>query len=269
MIHEEKDVIRLFAQAMESGSAAALVTVISIEGSTPRNAGARMIVYADKTSAGTVGGGNLEALCIRDAVKAIREGASRKVIYDLKPAGIGMICMGKVEVFIDVQVRELGLLILGAGHVGEKVAEVAAAAGIPYDVADDRSEFANKERFPHASRIFVERPERAVHTAKPDHHTYIVIVTRGHALDKECLQASMKTKAAYIGMIGSKDKIAVTFKKLHPKGLHPEKDARVYSPVGLDIGGKSPGAIAVSIISEILQVHHRRSGKHMRGPSRA
>jgi len=264
MIKEEKDVIRLFAEAIDAGADAALVSVVSMQGSTPRDAGARMIVYADGSSAGTVGGGTLEALCIRDAVKAIREGASRKAVYDLKPEGTGMICMGRVEVFIDVQVRELSILILGAGHVGEKVAEVAAAAGIPYDVADDRAEFANRERFPAASRILVERPDRALASAKPDERTHVVIVTRGHELDKECLAAALKTKAAYIGMIGSRHKVPITFKKLQRKGLRPGKDPRVYAPVGLDVGGKTPGAIAVSIVAEILKVRHRRSGRHMR-----
>ena len=261
---QEKDVIRLFADAIDSGASAALVTVVSIEGSTPRDAGARMIVYADGSSVGTVGGGKLEALCIRDAVKAVAEGESRKAAYDLEPGGTGMICMGRVEVFFDVQVRELGLLILGAGHVGERVAALAAAAGIPCDVADEREEFANRERFPAAGRIFVERPDKAVARFKPDERTYVAIVTRGHELDAECLAAAMKTKAAYIGMIGSRSKVPITFKNLRRKGLRPEKDPRVHAPIGLDLGGKTPGAIAVSILAEILKLHHRRTGKSLR-----
>jgi len=260
---EEKDVIRLFADAIDAGAPAALVTVISASGSTPREAGARMLVHPDGSTAGTVGGGRLEALSIRDAVKCLRDGASRKVVYDLKPDGTGMICMGRVEVFIDVRIRELGLLILGAGHVGQKLAELAAAAGIPCDVADDRAEFANRERFPGATRIRVERPDRAVKKAKPDARTYVVIVTRGHEGDQECLEASLKSGAAYIGMIGSKHKVPTIFKNLNRRGLHPEKDPRVHAPIGLDLGGKSPGAIAVSILAEVLKLHHRRSGRHM------
>ncbi|MFA6028599.1 MAG: XdhC/CoxI family protein [Elusimicrobiota bacterium] len=263
MMKGERDVIRLFAEAIDSGASAALVTVVSMQGSTPRDAGARMIVYADGSAVGTVGGGKLEALSIRDAVKAIGEGSSRKAAYDLKPEGTGMVCMGRVEVFIDVQVRELGLLILGAGHVGERLAALAAAAGVPCDVADERAEFANRESFPSAGRVLVERPDRAVRSAKPDARTYVVIVTRGHELDAECLAAALKSDAAYIGMIGSRSKVPTVFRGLNRKGLHPERDPRVHAPIGLDLGGKSPGAIAVSILAEILKVHHRRGGGHL------
>jgi len=263
-MQEAENVFKLMAEAMSQGRAAALVTVISAAGSTPRECGAGMIVYEDGSIAGTVGGGVLEKLAIDAAKKALQEGTSRKAVFNLTPQGIGMECMGRVELFIDVHVTELKLLIVGAGHVGQKVAEAAALAGIPYTVADDRAEFANQERFPHASRILVERPDRAVKLAEVDKKTCVVIVTRGHALDKECLAAAMKTPAPYIGMIGSAHKVPLAFQALHRKGLHPEKDPRVFSPIGLNCGGKSPGAIAVSVLAEILAVHHGRDGRHMR-----
>jgi len=176
-----------------------------------------------------------------------------------------MECMGRVELFIDAHVTELKLLIVGGGHVGLKVAEAAELAGISYAVADDRSEFANPIRFPRAARILVERPDRAIRKAGVDSKTYIVIVTRGHALDKECLAAAMKTPAAYIGMIGSRSKVPAAFKFLNRRGLHPQKDPRVFAPIGLDCGGKTPGAIAISVLAEILAIHHGRDGRHMRG----
>ena len=263
-MQEAENVFKLMAEAMHHGRSAALVTVISATGSTPRECGAEMIVYEDGSIAGTVGGGKLEALAIAEAKKALKAGASRKAAFDLTPKGIGMECIGRAELFIDVHVADLKILIVGAGHVGLKVAEAAALAGIPYAIADDREEFANKVRFPHASCILLERPDRAVKKAGVDEKTYVVIVTRGHALDKECLAAALKTKAPYIGMIGSKSKVPSAFKFLNRQGLHPEKDKRVFAPIGLNCGGKSPGAIAISILSEILAVHHRRDGRHMR-----
>jgi len=263
-MQEAENVFKLMAEAMSQCRGAALVTVISAAGSTPRETGAEMIVYEDGSIAGTVGGGMLENLAIDAAKKALKEGASRKAVFDLTPKGIGMECMGRVELFIDVHVTELKLFIVGGGHVGLKVAEAAALAGIPYMVADDREEFANKVRFPHASRILMERPDRAFKLAGVDEKTYVVIVTRGHALDKECLAAAMKTPAPYIGMIGSRSKVPSAYKFLNRKGLRPEKDRRVFAPIGLNCGGKSPGAIAVSILAEILAVHHGRDGKHMR-----
>ncbi|MFA6092518.1 MAG: XdhC/CoxI family protein [Elusimicrobiota bacterium] len=265
---EEKDVVRLFAEAIESGASAAMLTVISAQGSTPREGGARMIVYPDGAWAGTVGGGTLESLCMKDALAALKEGKSRKAVYDLKPEGIGMLCMGEVEVYIDVNVCKLRLLILGAGHVGQKIAEVAAAAGIPCEAADERAEFASRERFPRAARVLVERPDKAVKTLKPDERSYVVIVTRGHELDQECLAAALKTQAAYIGMIGSRSKVPEIFRRLNRQGLHPEKDGRVHSPIGLDLGGKSPGEIAVSVVAQVLQLRYKRSARPLRIDSR-
>jgi xanthine dehydrogenase accessory factor len=263
-MREPENVFQLMAEAMGQCRGAALVTVISAQGSTPRECGAEMVVYEDGSIAGTVGGGMLENLAIDAAKKALKEGSSRKVVFDLTPKGIGMECMGRVELFIDVHVTELKLLIVGAGHVGLKIAEAAALAGIPYSVADDRADFANKERYPRALRILVERPDKAVRLAGVDKKTYVVIVTRGHALDKECLAAAMKTPAPYIGMIGSRSKVPSAYKFLNKKGLRPEKDKRVYAPIGLNTGGKSPGAIAISVLAEILAVHHGRDGRHLR-----
>ncbi|MBI5624632.1 MAG: XdhC family protein [Elusimicrobia bacterium] len=253
---------KLFCDAMETGRSAALATVISASGSTPRDAGAKMIVYEDGGFAGTVGGGKLESLVMKDCLASLKEGTGGKFVYDLKPEGIGMICMGKVEVFIEVAVRSLQVLILGAGHVGEAVAAVCSSAGLPTIVADDRSEFANAERFPR-SRVLLASPPAAVSQAGTDAKTYVVIVTRGHALDGECLEAALRTEAPYIGMIGSKNKVATIVKAARKKV--PKADvSRVYAPVGLDLGGKSPGEIAVSIAAEIIKLRYDRPGGHMR-----
>jgi xanthine dehydrogenase accessory factor len=224
-----------------------------------------MLVYADGAIEGTVGGGSIEALTIKQAVACIKKGEGGKFIFDLKPGGnTGMICMGKMEVFIDVYVNPFKVLILGGGHVGVKIAEACLLAGYPYIVADDRKEFANAERFPGALDIINEAPHKAVGLANTGKDTYAVIVTRGHSLDKECLEAVMRTDAAYIGMIGSKDKVGEIFRQLGKKKLYPLKDKRVYSPIGLNLGGKSPGEIAVSVLSEIMKVHYGRDASNMR-----
>ena len=129
--------------------------------------------------------------------------------------------------------------------------------------ADDRKEFANAERFPGARAIINEAPHRAVETAAPDKDTYAVILTRGHALDRECLEAMLKTPAAYIGMIGSGEKVREIFRLLGEKKVYPLKDKRVHAPVGLNLGGKTPGEIAVSVLAEIMKLHYKRDGAHM------
>ncbi|HOW89349.1 MAG TPA: XdhC/CoxI family protein [Elusimicrobiales bacterium] len=269
-MNEARNLLKMLCEAIDAGKSVAFVTVISVDGSTPREAGAKMLVFGDSSIEGTVGGGTLEALVIRQAAACVKKGAGGKFVFDLKPDGnTGMICMGRAEVFIDVYKSPLKILILGAGHVGAKIARAAGLAGYPCVVADDRPEFANRERFPDASDIIVEEPHKAVALAGVDEHTYVVIVTRGHALDRECLEAAMRTRAAYIGMIGSADKVRETFRRAASKKLYPLKDPRVYSPIGLDLGGKAPGEIAVSVISQIVMLHYGRKGKHMRVTSAA
>lgn len=262
---EHKNIIKLLSEAIDSGRSAAFVTVISVDGSTPREAGAKMLVYADGAIEGTVGGGSIEALVIKQAVVCIKKGEGGKFVFDLRPAGnTGMICMGTMEVYIDVYKNPFKVLILGGGHVGVKIAEACRLAGYPYMVADDRKEFANAERFPQALAIINEMPHKAVAAAGVDKDTYAVIVTRGHALDRECLEAAMRTPAPYIGMIGSGDKVREIFRLLGKKKLYPLKDRRVHSPVGLNLGGKTPGEIAVSVLAEIMKTHYKRDGAHMK-----
>ena len=278
---ETRNLIKMLGEAIDGGTNAAFITVISADGSTPRETGAKMLVFENGSIEGTVGGGALEALAIKQAVDCIKKGSSGKFVFDLKPKGnagagvvskaygqqttnTGMICMGRAEIFIDVYKNPLKILILGAGHVGLKIAEAAEIAGYPYIVADDRPEFANKERFPGASAVLLEKPHEAVARAGVDDSTYAVIVTRGHALDRECLEAVMRTKAAYIGMIGSADKVREIFRLSGKKKLYPLKDKRVHSPIGLNLGGKTPGEIAVSVMAEIIKTHYKRDGAHMR-----
>jgi len=262
---ESKNIIKMLSEAIDGGRNAAFVTVISVGGSTPREAGAKMLVYEDASIEGTVGGGAIEALVMRKAVECLKKGESGKFVFDLKPKGnTGMLCMGKMEVYIDVYKNPFKVLILGAGHVGLKIAEACRLAGYPYLIADDRKEFASAERYPAALKIINEMPHKAVARAGVDKDTYVVIVTRGHALDKECLEAAMRTSAPYIGMIGSADKVREIFRRLGPKKLYPLNDKRVHSPIGLDLGGKTPGEIAVSVLAEIIKLHYKRDGKPMR-----
>ncbi|MDA8243016.1 MAG: XdhC/CoxI family protein [Elusimicrobia bacterium] len=267
---EQKNIIKLLSEAIDSGRAAAFVTVISVDGSTPREAGAKMLVFPDGSIEGTIGGGSVEALVIRRAVDCLRRGEGGKFAFELKPTGnTGMICMGGMEVFVDVYKNPFKVLILGGGHVGVKIAEACRLAGYPFLVADDRREFANAERFPGALAVINEMPHKAVEAAGVDAETYVVIVTRGHALDRECLEAAMSTSAPYIGMIGSKDKVGEVFRLLGKKKLYPLKDGRVHSPIGLNLGGKTPGEIAVSVLAEIMKVHYKRDAGHMKDKSAA
>lgn len=257
----EENIIKILSDAISERKNLAFVTVISSDGSTPRESGSKMIVYENGSIDGTIGGGELEALTIRKAQECIKKGESGKFSFELTPNGIGALCMGKIEVFIDVYKTPLKVFICGAGHVAKQLARVLSIAGFPYSVADDRKDFACKENFPEAFEIINEFPDKAFKKAKIDNETYVVIMTRGHMLDSECLMEAVKTNACYIGMIGSHSKVKAIISDLKKKGI--EIDSRVYSPIGLDLGGKTPGEIAISVVAEILKIHYGRSAKHM------
>ena len=194
----------------------------------------------------------------------MREGKSRKIILKLTPEESEAVCGGEVEIFIEVFLPAHRLLILGGGHIGKKLGEICELIGFPYLVVDDRPEFANRERFPGAIDIFAGDYSQFFDKAFIDEKTFIIIVTRGHSFDRLCLQRSLLTPACYIGMLGSKSKVKAVFTSLAKEGIEAEKDPRVYSPVGLKLGNKTPGEIALSIMAEILLLKSGGELKHMK-----
>ena len=144
------------------------------------------------------------------------------------------------------------LVIVGAGHVGQAVGELAARADFDVQVVDDRAQYANLERFPKAGKILVGPFEEVLPTLELDARTYALIVTRGHGHDEEALLHLAPTQAAYVGLIGSKRKIRLIFESLREQGVDAEALDRVAAPVGLDIGSQTVFEIAVSIVGELI-----------------
>ncbi|MEF3280694.1 MAG: XdhC/CoxI family protein [Elusimicrobiota bacterium] len=259
------EIIHRLNEDITNKKTVAVVTIISVSGSTPRDEGSKMLVYADGSICGTIGGGVLEKLAIDEALKCIKDRKNKKVSFNLTPKGIDALCMGKVEIMIEVYSWPFKVVILGGGHVAKSLAKLLDFVSIPYIVVDERKDFANRDNFPGALKIINELPHKSIKKdIIIDSNTYIVIVTRGHLLDKECLIEAIKTDARYIGMIGSRSKVKEIFKELNKKKIYPQKDKRVFSPIGINLGGKTPNEISISIIAEILSVMYNTEIKHMR-----
>jgi xanthine dehydrogenase accessory factor len=150
------------------------------------------------------------------------------------------------------------LLIVGAGHVGQKVAEMANDVGFDIWVIDDREQYCNPERFPQAKRLIVDNIDTALSGVDVDPNTYCIIVTRGHNHDEEALYHLAEKSARYVGMIGSKRKIKLIFDDLLKEGVSREALAKVYAPLGFDIGSQTVPEIAISIVAELIA--HRNLG---------
>jgi xanthine dehydrogenase accessory factor len=352
----EAEIMKKLLDFGEAGADAALVTIIRTSGSTPRNAGAKMLVLPDGSVYGSIGGGCGEAEVRREALTVLLDSkVSRKFRLALTndvAAGDGMICGGVLEVFIDFishednmsrlvfssyldslqkkespilvtitsagdtkkkvlgrktvflpgkgeigdlvipditeQVRRLAemfrgereiklltvsagevnnvevllepankspqLLILGGGHIAKPLVKMASILGCKTTVVDDRPVFANMERFPEAEQIVCQDFDTYLQNLKTGPDTFVVIVTRGHQYDLECLREVAGKPAAYIGMIGSRRKVKEVLKQLESEGVPAEKLNKVYSPIGLAIGSETPEEIALSILAEIVSV---------------
>ena len=146
------------------------------------------------------------------------------------------------------------LFLFGGGHVGRAVAAVAATAGFRVVVIDDREEFSCAERFPMAEQTLVRPMQSALAGLPIDRNAYIVAVTRGHQHDEHVIEQAVGTSARYIGMIGSRRKKAILWRRLKARGARESDLDRVHSPIGLAIGADSPGEIAVSIVAEMIRV---------------
>ena len=247
-------VLKNVLQRVDDGMEAAIVTIIKSSGSTPRLIGTSMGVLDDESILGTIGGGALEKRVIELAIEAIKEGTSIAHHLPLDSEGIEMICGGNVDIFIHVYKQKPQLLIAGAGHVGYELYRAASLLDFDIIVFDDRKEFLNYERFPLVKKIVLGPMHEELKNYEIDKNSYIVIVTRGHSLDQECLEAVMHADVKYIGAMGSKRKIRIMMDNLKELGYSNEELSKIYAPIGLDIATNKPSEIAISILGEILQI---------------
>ena len=254
-----QEVFAAVAEALDRGEPAALVTIVSARGSTPQRVGAKMLVFGDGRMVGTIGGGCYENDAFWKAREAITSRRPQLVHYELDDdfaQETGLICGGQMDVYIEPIEPSPELYIIGAGHVGFHLARVAHEVGFRVHVVDDREKFANAERFPDAVEVVVEDiPAWIARTTLPV-HGYAVIVTRGHTNDLEALRALATRELRYLGLIGSRAKVARIYEELSKGRTGSDALARVHAPIGLDIGAVTPQEIAVSILAELIAVKH-------------
>lgn len=246
-------------EALARGASVALLTVVRAQGSTPQRVGARMIVHEDGRTQGTIGGGCYEQDACGRARLALQTGRPLLAHYDLNDDFAeeqGLICGGQMDVFIDPIMPTPRVCVIGAGHVGYHTAHLAATVGFRVVVVDDRASFADPSRFPTAERVDVADIPDWLRTAPIDPRDYLVLVTRGHREDLDALRAALARGAAYIGLIGSRAKIARLYARLGTEGVDRADLSNVHAPIGLDLGAVTPEEIAVSIVAELIA--HRR-----------
>jgi xanthine dehydrogenase accessory factor len=250
-----------------AGEPAALATVVKVQGAVPRHEGSKMLVRADGSIVGTVGGGMMESRVIQEALAAMQDGQTRMPNYTLNDitAGDAGICGGTVQIFIEPLGVAPTLLVIGIGHVGKALAELGKWAGYRVVISDDREAFCNPDYLPGMDGYVVCKPGQITQHMKINQRTYVAAVTRGLPVDIDLIPALLATDAVYIGLIGSRRRWALTVKQLQEeRGVTAEQLGRVYAPIGLELGAETPHEIAVSILAQIIMLRRGGDGQPMK-----
>ena len=258
------EILNKAARLIESGKSIALCTVVEKRGSGPRDVGAKMIVSADGTTYGTIGGGNVERALIEECLKAIKEHKSRKVTFNLSKSqkegtvGTGMICGGELTMLIDVIEPAHRLVIIGAGHVALPLAKLASTVGFKVVIVDDERKLANKERFPMAETIIAGDFTKILSEFELNPNDFVVIAHGEPEHDYAALKAVIERKTAYVGLLGSRTKKEVLSERLRSEGVKEACVKALHTPSGLDIGAQTPEEIGISILAEIIQSQRKQ-----------
>ena len=252
-----EDIYKEIVRVRQQGDIGALATIIWVKGSTPRAEGSKMLVRSNGSILGSIGGGCMEADIWKAAMDVIKEKAPKVLDFDLtgrEDTPEGLICGGTMQVFVEPILPEPTVLLFGAGHIAFAVSKIAKMIGFRVVGIDDRPAYANKERFPGADEFHVDDPATMVPQLNINKSSYLVIACRGHLEDQRVLSEALKTKAIYIGMLGSKKKGKTVFANLKKEGITQEALDGVHNPIGLPIAAETPEEIAISIMAEIVKV---------------
>lgn len=259
-------------RSLQTHGRVVLCQIVRAEGSTPGKPGWKLLARPDGSAYGNLGGGAFEALVKTDALaKLLEDGAGSEVkrYYFTEEAvrgePTGMVCGGMAEVFLELLVAPPVLVICGAGPVGQALAQAGALAGFDLVVADDRAELRRPELFPSGTRFaevgrdYGEPFLQAL--ARRD--VYAAVVTRCWETDTTALAAILRQdppRLRYLGLMGSRRKIARVREEVAALGHDPDRHG-LHAPIGLPVGGDSPGEIAISIVAEMLETRYDRRKK--------
>ena len=264
----------------------ASATVVDTSRSVPRRPGAKMLVFRDGSISGTVGGGEMEARVVAESVAALADGRCRLLSYRLVDPGRGDpgVCGGDVQIFVEPHMPKPTVIVMGYGHVGRAVAQLAGWLGFRVVAADDRpmaegdppgnadsDSLATGSMDPSAAteaaaghiedgvldELVIGSVDDLLAGRRIDRDVSVVLVTRNVDVDAAALPALLATDAGYVGVMGSERRWATTRARLEAEGADPAALDRVHAPIGIEVGAETPEEIALSIMAEV--VAHRRT----------
>ena len=244
-------------QLQQDGIPAVLVTIAIAKGSTPRNVGAKMVVTTDGIQWGTVGGGQLEEIAIKESQRALQSGGQEQIMLEV-PVGerAGQCCGGSVSLLLEVIGQGAPLIIFGGGHVGSAICQVLQGTPFNITLIDSRPDWPKKELLP-ATTTTISFNQRIEFYAQTDwKQTYVLVLTHSHQMDQDLLTELVDRPLKYLGMIGSATKWSRFQTRMRELGIDQAKLDQIHCPIGLPLGGKSPKEVAISVAAQLLTIHH-------------
>ena len=238
-------------EAYDGGLPVGVATVVNAKDGGPA-LGSKLLLRSDGTVTGSLGTADLDTQAIEIAQKVAEVGSNESF----------RVADG-TEVFVEGFTTPPTLVMVGGGHVGKATADLAHSLGYRVYLVDDRPEFSNEERFPYADKTIVATYDKWPDQLELNVNTFVVVATRGHRYDDMALESALRTRARYIGLLGSRRKTIMIYRRLIEQGVPLERIKEVYAPVGLNIGALEPGELAVSIMSEIIMVRRGGDGGQM------
>jgi xanthine dehydrogenase accessory factor len=257
--------------AARGGASVLVATIIDAPAGVEPVPGTKLLLRADGSRLGSFGGGPLEEAVAEDCATVLGE-FPRRIVQALyyRPDGASihrLEAKGGADAFgvmVEIIEAPVTLLIVGGGHIGLSLATIGAHCGFSVAVVDDRTTYANPERFPMADKTLAGEVGEILRDFPIGGNTYIVLVSRGHKVDELALREVVHRGAGYVGMIGSRRRVATVLRHMAEEGIPLEVLERVYTPIGFDLGAETPEEIAVSIMAEIIAVRRGGSGRPMR-----
>ncbi|MGE3075248.1 MAG: XdhC family protein [Dehalococcoidia bacterium] len=255
------EITQRLLRAAEGGDPVFLASILEA-GPRPLEPGARLLIERDGSRLGSLGDPILD-----DSIAAFAPEAFPKHLAQtlyVSPDGLSeRTIKGATAIYVEVVEAKPVFLVVGAGHIGRSLAQLADFLDFQVAVLDDREDFANSERIPEADQILCEDYEEALEKFPIDFNTYITMVTRGHKQDELSLRKCLGRGAGYLGMIGSRRRTGAVLEHLAAEGFDREELAKVRTPIGLNIGAETPEEIAISIMAEVIMLRRGGDGSAM------
>ncbi len=248
-------ILRELNAAVAADRPVVLATIVATRRSVPRHAGTKMLVFADGTTIGTVGGGEMEAKVVTEALEAIQRSRSRLIEYELVNPNEGDpgICGGELTLYLEPYMPPHTVYVIGCGHVGRTVVDLAHWLGYSTVAIDDRPDLVSEEAMPNADVRYAGTVSEAIGKYPVTEDTSIIVVTRSPEVDVRILPELLDTPARYVGVMGSSKRWLSTKEQLVADGVSEETLQRVHVPIGIDLNAETLEEIAVSILSEVIR----------------